>query len=230
MESDDNGDFLDSQTSDYQDIIGAEMVYEKVFAKGYGGGDESALVLSLAYSEGKSAYDGHLQSGGVIISPYSTTTDMKIFTPKLRWMETKKTKNYDVGVFVSLGYRYWERDNSNDQYGYLEEYKWAYADIGLKALFHDENWHIGLELAYQKAIAPTLYAGVDGGVDFDLGDTSGYNVVVPLQYDINKNLAFEMAYEYDMWKIEKSNVVNGYYEPQSETKNETIKVGLILKW
>nr|MBL0707757.1 hypothetical protein [Sulfurimonas sp.] len=167
-ERSDSGDFLDSEKSDYTDIIGAELEYKLDLSKGHGGADIGSLLLSGSYQEGESKYDGFLQSGGAIVSSYKTTTDIKIIKPKVRWLEMKRGVRYDVGIFTSLAYRYWKRDSSSDKYGYLEEYKWGYVDAGLMAIFHDEKWHIGFEAAYQKAINPTLYAGVNGGLDFDL--------------------------------------------------------------
>ena len=229
-ERDSNGNFLDSEKSDYGDIDGLELAYSMDFASGHGGADSSSLEFDFAYSRTKSNYDGFLQAGGVIVAPFTTTTDMTIYEPRIRWRETKKTDAYDVSVFTSLGYRYWVRDINSAAYGYKEEYSWAYGDVGMRVMFHDNSWHIGLEGAYQKAYAPKLHADLAGGLDFDLGDTSGYNLSVPLVYDVNKNTSIELSYEYDYWDISASNVVNGYFEPDSETKNETIKLGIIIKW
>jgi len=225
-----NGNFLDSEKSRFGDIPGFKLEYVKVVGPGYGGSNESSLGFSLDYSRGDSAYDGFLQStSSSILVPFNATTQNTIIEPKIRWSETNRGSSYDVGVFTSIGYRYWKR-HLGSQYGYKEKYSWFYGDVGLKALFHDANWHIGFEVAYQMAYKPQLNAQTNGGLDFDLGKTSGYYYKIPLSYDINKNYSIEVSYKFNHWKINSSNVVSGYYEPQSITNNRQIYIGLVKKW
>ena len=226
------GEYLDSQKSA---IVGVEVLYGIELGDGldtYNGGDSSRVEFSGNYLKGKSDYDGFLfnASTGVRVSTYKSTTDMEIVEAKIRYIETKSTSNYDVGIFTSLGYRYWKRDMSGDPYGYLEEYKWAFGDIGLKVGIYDGNWKMEFIGAYQRAFKPTLYAGTNGGMSFDLGTTDGYNIEIPLKYNIADGYDVEVAYEYDYWEIGKSNTVNGFYEPDSKTKNQVIKIGLVFRW
>lgn len=230
VERSQSGSFLDSEKSDFRDIVGIDLGYKVVVGDGDGGANESALAFSLGYLNGESAYDGSLQSKGSSVStPYQSKTKMTIIEPKIRWEETTKGDAYDVGIFTSLGYRYWKRDLEG-QYGYTEEYSWSYIDTGIKALFHDKNWHIGFEVAYIRAFQPKLYASLDSGTTFDLGITDGYYYKIPLLYDISKALSFELSYRFERWDIEASDRVNGYYEPQSKTKNKKISIGLVFKW
>jgi hypothetical protein len=230
VETSKNGTFLDSEKSDFNEIAGLELGYKFIFENGHGGANESALELLVEYVQGESRYDGFLQSGGVIISKYETKTDNRIIEPCMRWIETKKSDAYDVSVFVSLGYRDWVRDMSSDIYGIKETYRWAYGGVGMNLMFHDENWHIGLQGDYKKAFLATMNAEFNGGMDFDLGDTWGYSVKVPLIWDISQAVSFELSYKHDTWEIGASNVVQGYYEPDSKTNNEIIKLGLVFKW
>jgi len=225
-----DGSFLDSEKSHSLDIAGAELVYLFDFARGDGGADSSSLEFSLSYLQGKSNYDGFLQSsGGAIIKGFRSRTDNKITEPRIRWRETKKGKVYDASLFASLGYRYWRRDLGS-QYGYTEKYRWAYGDVGVSFTFHDGDWDLGFEGAYKRAYSPTMYAAIGSGLDFDLGKTSGYNFSIPLRYNINKDTSLELVYEIDTWDIGASNVVSGYREPNSQTKNKSIKLGLVIRW
>jgi hypothetical protein len=229
-ETSETGKFLDSEKSDFDDILGLKIEYVKVLGSGYGGSNESSLGLSIDYSKGDSAYNGFLQStSSTILIPFKSTTKNTIIEPKIRWSETKRGKSCDVGIFASIAYRYWER-SLGSQYGYKEEYSWFYGDVGLKALFHDANWHIGFEVAYQIAYKPQLHAQINGGLDFDLGNTYGYYYEIPLLYDINENYSIEVSYKVNHWDIEASNVVGMYYEPQSVTDNQKINIGLVIKW
>jgi len=225
-----NGAFLDSEKSDYSGITGAELAYLIDFDRGDGGANSSSLTFMLSYLQGKSNYDGFLQSSnGTILGAFQSTTDNNIIEPKIRWSETTKSDSYDVSLFTSVGYRYWSRDIGS-QYGYKEEYKWAYGDVGVNVTFHEKNWHLGFEGAYKRAYKPTMHASLNGGSDFDLGRTSGYDFSIPLRYDLTKSSSVEVVYVVDRWDISASNVLNGYSEPDSTTKNKSIKLGYIIKW
>ncbi len=230
VERDKDGEFLDSEKSGYDTIVGAELEYTIDIGQGSGGANKSELEFNLEYLNGQTDYDGFLQSNGRIISKHQTKTDIEIIKPRVRWSEIHEDEWYDVGVFASAGYRYWLRDIGDELTGIKEEYQWFYADVGIKTLFHENDWHLGLEFAYQRAYKPTLFAHINGGLEFDLGKTDGYNIKVPLIYDVSEDISLEVAYEFDHWEIEASDVVGGYFEPSSKTNNETIKMGLIIKW
>ena len=232
VETSRNGSFLDSEKSDYDAIAGVELGYKVEFGFGHGGADVSALEMSVEYLNGDSDYDGFLQSTttGEILSPYKTTTKNTIIEPRLRWVETKKNESYDIGVFVSLGYRNWVRDMSGDVYGIKETYSWGYGDVGMRVMIHDGDWHLGVEGAYKRAFLATMRAEFNGGMDFDLGNTWGYDVRVPLVWDVSESVSIELSYELDHWEISASNVVSGYLEPDSTTKNEMIRAGLVYRW
>jgi len=230
-ETGDNNNFLDSEKNNNFDITGIGFEYDFKFANGFVGGNEDFLKLFVDYTKGSTDYKGFLFSTqtGQIISPYTSKTDNTIIDIKLRVDETKKMEDYDISFFSSLGYRNWERDMQS-AYGYKEIYQWFYGEVGMGFLIHDQNWHIGLEGAYRYAFAPKMEANMEKKRTFDLGQTSGYYAKIPLIYDINERYKIECSYQYDYYNIEKSNVVDGYYEPQSETENQIIKVGMIIQW
>ena len=231
VETSRSGAFLDSETSQYKDINGFSFSYKKDIGRLNKENQQTSLELSLRQVKGDSNYDGFLQSTvtGQILSPYKTITNNEILEYKIRIAQTKQTQNYNVGVFTSLGYREWERDITGI-YGLREIYDWKYLDIGLTLDTSDRDWDIGLEIGYQKAINPKMMAYTNGGLDFDLGDTSGYYYKIPLGYNINKSLKVEAVYEYNQWKIGASNTVKGFYEPDSKTKNKIISLHIVYKF
>jgi len=232
VETDRVGNFLDSETSDYADIGGFSLSYKKNFGKLDSNNQQTSLELSLRQMKGDSLYNGSLQSTttGQIISTYQTITKNEILESKIRLIQTKYTDNYNVGIFVSYGYREWIRDMSNDPYGYKEIYDWQYYDIGLKADTSDGDWDIGIEIGYQKTIVPKMVAYMSSTLEFNLGNTSGYYYKIPLGYNINKNWKIEAVYEYNQWTIGASNTVSGYYEPDSTTKNKIVSLHLVYKF
>ena len=162
-------------------------------------------------------------------TPYNSITQNTIIEPKIRYEEVKQTIGYDAKMFFSLGYRYWKREiDKYGTHGYDEEYYWSYADIGIGGNKKIGGVSVGFEAAYQQAIEPELKAYLAGGMKFELGRTWGYNIKIPVRYDMGKNFFLEFAYEYDFWRINESNVVNGYHEPKSDTKNSyyTISWGM----
>ncbi len=226
-----SGKFLDSETSLFTDIDGFNISYRKDIGRLGSNGQLNSIEVSLRQLKGTSAYDGFLQSSsGAIIRPYKTTTQNKIFEPKLRLMRTKYTHNYDIGMFVSVGNREWTRDMSSDPYGIKEIYDWKYYDFGIKTVFYDDYWELGLELAFQKAINPTMNAYMNPILNFDLGDVRGYYYKTAIGYNFDKNLKLELEYEYNEWKIDASNIVRGYYEPDSTTKNKIISLNIVYKF
>lgn len=220
-----SGEFLNKQTSSISDINGLGIEY------GYDIGNFGpSVMLSLDYLKGDSAYDGFLQdTSGNIVSPYQTNTKMKIVEPKIRLQQQLFTGDVEMNVFASLANRDWTRDIQG-QYGYLEEYEWAYADVGTRFLFKINRARLGIEFAYKYAFDPKLYAAFNGGMNFNLGTTKGYTLEVPMIVDLNRAMAIELSYKLDNWSISHSNVVNGYYEPDSETDNQILKLSFLLKW
>ena len=220
-----NGEYLDSERSDYDEIDGIGLSYEREISKGHGGADAAILRASVDYYDGNSRYDGSLSDG----TPFKTITKNEITDINIRWIETKYTQDYDASVFASYGYREWLR-HIGSIYGYKEIYEWHYFDIGISTLIHDGKWDLGFDIAYQRAIWPEMTAFLTNTLKFDLGKTDGYNISIPLTYNINDKYSIEVKYSYDRWDICASNVVAGMYEPDSKTKNEIVFLSLIFRF
>ena len=230
VETGKSGQFLDSEKSDYTDIDGFSISYRKDIGNLNSDNQLSSLEFSLRQLKGSSNYDGFLQNNGVIVAPHKSITQNKIFESKIRLARTMYSANYDISLFTSLGNREWTRDMSGDKYGFKEFYDWKYYDVGFKTTFYDGHWELGFELGYQKAINPTMIAYMSKVRKFDLGDVSGHYYKIPLGYNFDKNLKLELEYEYDKWTIGASNIVDGYYEPDSVTKNKIVSLNLSYKF
>ncbi|MDF1875388.1 hypothetical protein JHD48_06550 [Sulfurimonas sp. SAG-AH-194-I05] len=174
------------KTSISYDILDVNVDYTMVLGNGNGGANESALELSLSYLNGKEN---------------TSSKYIELIQPRVRWIETKKDKNYDVGIFISLGNRSLQRE---------KKYTWTYADIGVSMLFHEAKWDLGFEISYQKALSASFESA------------SGYNTFIPLRYTISKTYALELAYNYNKWNLNTPNL--------TQTINESIKIGLIITW
>lgn len=232
VETQKNGKFLDSETTDTPNIDGFNILYGKDLYKNTNDGQITSMELSLKYLEGTSNYNGFLQntSTGIIIDKYQAITQDTIIEPKLRLTQTKYTSNYNIGLFISFGDRGWTRDMSSDKYGYKEIYDWKYYDYGIKTIFYDKKWEIGFEYGLQKAIKPTMTAYLNKVVEFNLNNVDGHYYKIPLSYNLSKNLKLELEFEYNEWNIGASNVINGQYEPDSITKNKLYSLNIIYKF
>ncbi len=238
-EYDDNGKWLDSETSDFSDIFGVSIALKDRFGRGIFG-NTNYMLLKTSYHAGKTKYDGHLQTlGSGSLTPYSTKTDETLLQTELRVADEIVKDKLNASYFVGLGYRNWTRDSSKDQYGYKEIYAWKYWNSGVNVSFKKiGKFDIGLELAYQSAISPEMRAYIYGGLDFELGATNGYRLEMPVRYNFNEKQFIELAGGYDYWKINKSNSVpfssggSSYtaYEPKSETKNKYIDLSFGIKF
>ena len=231
VETDKNNVFLDSEISEFSDINGFYGSYRKDFGAIINNKQVTSLEASIRTFKGSTTYDGYLQSvnTGQILAPYTTTTNNEIFESKLRLQQTKYTKNYDVGVFTSYGYREWTRDIQGS-FPLKEIYEWQYFDIGLDIITYDGPWEAGVEIAYQRAVNPTMTAYLNSPIRFELGKVDGYYYKFPIGYNFDKNYKLEISYEYNHWDIEASNIVGGFYEPDSRTQNKIFNIGFTYRF
>ena len=183
------------------------------------------LEIYYSFHLNTTDYDGSLSNG----DPYQGKTDNYLHQGHVRYHAINKIENYELGLFLGLGYRYWDRDLLG-QYGYLETYQWPYYEVGLSWKWFDGNYFMGASASYQKAYKPTMIAytknktNIGRDLDFDLGDTKGYKIDIPIGYQINNNWDITLHYIYDVWDIQRSNTLatntGTAYEPSSETTNK----------
>ncbi|RLA84571.1 MAG: hypothetical protein DRG78_01045 [Epsilonproteobacteria bacterium] len=231
VETGQDGEFLNSEKSGFTKINGFNLVYKDTIGK-LDSEDMSIYSLSIGFRKlsGESDYDGYLQdSNGNKVSPHQSTTTNEITETKLKLEHTFYSSSFDYSFFTSLANREWTRDMEKP-YGYKEIYSWDYVEVGSKGIYYNGHWEFGLEATVQKAMNPTMKAYLSKVLTFDLGTTMGYNFKIPVGYNIDKKLKIELEYEYDMWEIGKSNVVEGYYEPDSTTKNKIINLNIAYKF
>jgi hypothetical protein len=192
---------------------------------------DQKLELYYSFHLNTTNYNGSLSDG----SPHQTNTDNTLHQGHLRYKAINSIENYQVGIFVGLGYRYWDRNILGDS-GYLETYEWPYYEAGLSWKWSDGNFFMGIDASYQKAYKPTMIAytknktNIGKDLDFDLGETKGRKLSIPIGYKMNTNWNIIVKYVYDEWKIEKSNVLqtatSPRYEPSSKTKNRYTYISL----
>jgi hypothetical protein len=229
-ERDRNGNYLDGETSNFSDITGFEAALRLDLESIPRETTVTYMKLLFSYAQGSSDYDGFVSDGSSSM-PYKGTTDVKLYTGELRLAAEKPRNDYTMYAFMGGGYRHWQRNLDNrDGYGYDEAYKWLYLLIGLGTRWSPvPTWSIGVSVHYQHAIRPKLDASLDGGVSFNLGKTNGFHLDIPLTWNITRQFYLQGNYACDYWDIGASGIAygssgQGYFEPQSTTKNQIVSL------
>jgi hypothetical protein len=230
-ERDDHGFFLDSEDSDYGDVVGIDGGLTFAKALSTDASDTLLARLLISYTQGHTRYNGFLQNGPNEISatPYRGITDNALFTGRFEAALQHDEEAYSVSVFAGAGYRYWQRDLDNrDGYGYGESYRWPFLSFGTGAQWHVTGaLSIGVEGAYRYAVNPQLDADIDGGLTLDLGTADGFMIDVPITWRLESGFFLQGSYTFDRWRIKPSNIVygasgHGYQEPGSTTNNRLL--------
>ncbi len=215
-----NGAVIDKDYSNGAEILGAGIEYRDNLDKFY-------YSLKFEGSYGSSTYEGATWDG-----------------------QPLKNKNHgfylynlkaDMGVrylFLSLGYREWNRGKSSYQGDYDEVYYWGYWGIKYEYPFIAQNFAFIPQISYLMAINPKLKVKLGNSPTLDLGDTIGRNLVLPLFIKYNDSLAFNVYYRFEYWHISRSKTYPLFldgktyyiYEPESETKNQYVGIGLLYKF
>ena len=218
-----DGTWLDGEKNSKYELDGGFVKYEYDLGMVKDEDMTYDQILELYYSFpfNTTKYDG--------LTPYKGKTVNYLHQGHVRYKAINKVENHQVGIFIGLGYRYWNRDILGSD-GYLETYEWPYYETGLSWKWYVGDFFMGIEASYQKAYKPTMIAytknNVKIGKDLDLGETKGRKFSIPIGYKINNNLNIIVKYVYDKWNIEKSNILQIATKPSIETKNRYTYVSL----
>lgn len=222
-ETGNSGNLLDTETNDFGDIAGFGMRLEPRM---------SGFYIGMNYANGDTDY-----IGGTTLNPtygsHRTTTQNTVVDYTLGYQASSILDQYTKIPFrLGVGYRGWLREirSTPSVSGYDELYEWGYMSVGLG--LHTQfspNVLIGVDGDYRKAFNAQMYENWHG-YTFDLKNVYGYTVSVPIEIKLDHVWSAFGRYSYEYWNIGASNVIGGYYEPDSETKNETLSFGLKFKF
>lgn len=218
-ETDSTGALLDTEKADFGHVSGFTIRYAPRYNGWYLGG---------SYARGNTDYVGSLIGSGQPYGSYRATTTNEVADYTIGYMGTALLDprgDVTMPVNVGLGYRRWLR-----QGGYDEVYDWGYYDVGIGLHFRlSPDMSIGADADYRKAFNAQMYENYHG-YTFDLNNVYGYKITVPFELSLSPTMSTFLAYSYEYWNIGASNTVGGYYEPDSETKNETLSLGLKFRF
>ncbi len=219
---------LDTETNQFGDISGFSVNLEPKYEGFYLGG---------SYAQGRTDY-----IGGTLDNPtygsHLTTTQNQIMDTCFGYKTTIVADNgtTEIPIKFGLGYRGWLRElqSTATVSGYDELYEWGYYDlgIGLHTKF-SRDITFGIDANYRWAFNPQMYENYYG-TTFKLNNVYGYKIAIPLEIALNHSWNAFFIYTYEYWNIGASDRVNvgiyQLYEPDSETKNQTLSIGLSYRF
>ncbi|WP_457560591.1 hypothetical protein [Caminibacter sp.] len=214
-----NGVVIDKDYSSFGDIVGAGIEYRDNWGPWY-------LSLKFEGSWGSSTYEGATWNGEPLKNKQNGFYLYNL--------------NAAIGsryLFLTLGYREWNRGKSEFSGDYDEVYYWGYWGLKYEYPFIFENIAFIPQISYLMAIDPKMKAKLGNEPVLDLGNTIGRNIILPLFFKTD-NFTFNIFYRFEYWHINPSNayplILNGntyyIYEPESETKNQYIGAGLLWRF
>jgi hypothetical protein len=214
-----DGSLLDTEKN--RNLLGVSMGIEPKEGKGW--------YAKTRFAGGDTDYAGSVIGGSGVYGSYKGISHNVVSDSTLGYA-TNMTPNTPVNLTLpirwGIGYRGWHRYLN----AYSEYYDWGYATIGTGVHFSPNNrLNLGIDVDYQKA----FFAGMSEtlhGYHFDLKNVYGYSITAPLSYALNDHYSFIAQYRYEMWNINHSETIGGFYEPDSRTKNQVISVGVLYRY
>ena len=168
-EYDKNGKILDSEKSNFDEILGYEMGLAFSFLESQT--SKSQIDFTLMSAVGETEYVGSYIGSSLGYGSVVGSTQNHIIDTDVAYSYSQNI-NESIAVYfgLGLGYRYWERKLSYHQ---IEDYTWFYIEpsLGISADI-TKKINFDLSIGYQYAINPMMSESAYD-LDFDLG-TNGY--------------------------------------------------------
>ena len=218
---------LDSEESNFNDVVGAEFIYR------YFLNNNSNIDVKFLGVDGDTKYTGSYLGASDSYGSVTSSTKNKIYDIALGYNLKKASTFHSISMLggLGVGYRYWYRELSSIQ---AEEYSWysIRGNIGME--YHVNNFSASFLVEYQYGIKPIMQA-TGFSDDFKLDSANIIKLSVPLRYNVYKNLDLTCEYIFERQDIKESDAVydnsgNGYVEPDSTAYNQYIKIGMLLKY
>ncbi len=237
-EYDDNDKILDSEMSDFNEMIGGDFsfIYTKdLESKGY-----LEFSINTMFISGETEYVGAYLSSGLGYGSLISQTKNIIFDHDVDFEYTHKfIDRFELNYGLALGYRSWRRELSPSQ---VEVYNWYSIRPHIGFIGHkSKKFSLGLTLEYQYGINPTMTILADSenpDTTVNLGSAGIFQLSLPVKYTIHKKVDLFVEYVYQYQTIDKSDtapyILNGaparVYEPRSVANNQYAKFGALFKF
>jgi hypothetical protein len=219
-----NGVKLDSENNDHGDFTGIELGYYKGMDSGYL--FKSYIAGKIAYSRGLTQYVGSYVGSGSYGDVVATTKNTLIESSLEYGRSFLVAPDLSVGGQCGILRREWKRKLP----GNTEDYQWFGWSGGLRVNYEiNPTLIVSALYDYQQAIDPNMYAS-STSMNYPLGGANGHKLTLRSEYQYDRFFVLQLDYVYDYWSILRSDVIQGWYEPDSKTKNNYLKIGIVHKF
>jgi len=219
-----NGAVLDTETNGFGDISGYTVDFQP---------EKNGFYVSGSYAKGDTDYIGGTNLNPTYGSHQTTTHNTLVdYSAGYKTTTVIASRHMEIPVKFGVGYHGWLRElqSTPTVFGYDEKYEWGYFDAGVGLHYRASSAILmGIDANYRKAFNAEMYENWNG-YTYKLKNVYGYKVAVPLEYSLDASWSTFAKYTYEYWNIDASDPVGGYYEPDSETKNETLSVGVKFRF
>jgi hypothetical protein len=188
--------------------------------------------LELRYITGKVPYDGARRDERGTYVPFTTTTAYSGIEANLVFGSTfRRVARFHVTPVAGVGLEYWVRDlDYEGPYGYSEKYTVPLLDGGLRLAY---VFGTGVQLfssfliAYPLSISESFKLSLEGQQPTDVVLHPGQNPQFRASAGLELYRVF-CSFAYESWKLDKSDISHGYYQPDSRREKYGVKLGYTL--
>jgi len=210
---------LDKDYTNFGDMLGVGIKYQSKTKP-------LKYSVKIEYAGGKSTYEGATWDGTPL-----KNTQSGVYILNLEGALGSKN------LFLTLGYREWNRGKSPFIGDYNEKYYWGYLGIKYDYHFYFRYFAFLPKISYQTAISPKMKVYMGNEPILKLGDTDGFYVELPIYFRIKKQVWY-LFYRFQYWHISKSDYAvlqtdttrTLIYEPESITRNQYLGIGVIFNF
>ncbi|MCU7812157.1 MAG: hypothetical protein KZQ77_13100 [Candidatus Thiodiazotropha sp. (ex Notomyrtea botanica)] len=151
------------------------------------------------------------------------------------------TERQNLSLIAGAGYRKWWRNirSTPTANGLDEIYDWGYGLLGLRGKHRlDQQTHLTGEFYLTRVVNPGLnvrFISHFDNAELDLGEETGFRIRLTLDRQLSRSTSFWVSPWYEYWELGRSNdaplfsngiQVGTLFEPQSETRNFGVNLGL----
>lgn len=236
-EYDDNDHILDSEKSDFSEMIGGDFSID--YTKALESKNYAKFGANLMFLSGNTEYvgsyiDSNLGYGSIVATSKNSILDTSIGYTFHQVFDSGIELSYGVG----LGYRSWKRQLSRAQ---IEKYTWYSFRQKTGIAYSLKKFRLGASFEYQHGINPRMKILADSqnpDTTVNLRSANIIELTIPIELRVYEKIVLFTEYVYQHQAIEKSNtesyIFNGttaiILEPRSTADNQYLKFGATFKF
>jgi len=224
-----DGKLVDSERSLYTEMLGIEVNLEKQFNKNMK--SYSTISYNIMLLDGMTEYKGSYLNDDLPYGSVVGNTINMILDTDISYKYINTFSMFSLLYGFGIGYHYWDRTLSKTQ---TEIYTWYFLKPVIGVGYNvSKNINLAINIEYLHGFN-TLMSITNPKLDFVLGGVDIFNISIPITYKYSKSLDVFFETIFQKQTIYKSNIKyynnSGYYEPDSTSYDNYIKLGIAFKF